>query len=103
MPTVPSFPVMLPPTTVVSSSASGHVPVAELAYNGPMLPDHDPSVSISMAEEGESALIFSTRRVAEYTILPSPKVEPQHEQQITNTSLFSSLVFFGPVAASLLL
>lgn len=69
-------PSALPLTTVVSSSSTGRVPMAELAYDAIGVSAADASVSISRADEGESALVFDSRRVADYSILPTRPNQP---------------------------
>ena len=60
---------------MVSSSASGRVPVAELASNATVFSEYDPSISVSVVGEGESALVLSTFRAAESTVHSPPKLE----------------------------
>lgn len=71
--TVVSSPI-LPITTVVSSSRSERVPVAELAYNATVFSEDDPTVSVSVVGEGESALMLSTCKAVESTNL-SPEIQ----------------------------
>ncbi|KAG0561656.1 hypothetical protein KC19_9G081900 [Ceratodon purpureus] len=71
----PSFPPILPITTVVSSSTSGRVPVVELASTARVLSEYDPSISISLVGEGESALVLSTSRAVESSVISLSKAE----------------------------
>lgn len=73
-PPAASLPSILPLTTVVSSFTSGQVPVAELAFSAPVFTGSDPTVSVSVVDEGESALVISSVAVESTNILP-PKLE----------------------------
>lgn len=84
--TVVSSPV-LPNTTVVSSSTSGRVPIAELAYNATVFSEGDPTVSVSVVGEGESALMLSTCRAVQSTTLFPSKLEIRQASTFTGSIL----------------
>ncbi|KAH9544419.1 hypothetical protein CY35_13G118900 [Sphagnum magellanicum] len=61
----------IPITTVVTSFSPGPVPVAELAYSAPVVSESDPSLAVSVADEGESAVVLSMHNLPELTKVAS--------------------------------
>ncbi|CAM6051362.1 unnamed protein product [Sphagnum compactum] len=61
----------IPLTTVVTSFSPGPVPVAELAYSAPVVSESDPSLAISVADEGESAVVLSMHNLPELSKVAS--------------------------------
>ncbi|CAK9863601.1 unnamed protein product [Sphagnum jensenii] len=72
----------IPLTTVVTSFSPGPVPVAELAYSAPVVSERDPSLAISVADEGESAVVLSMHNLPELSKVAScPEVASLQSRQ----------------------
>ncbi len=72
----------IPLTTVVTSFSPGPVPVAELAYSAPVVLERDPSLAISVADEGESAVVLSMHNLPELSKVASrPEVASLQSRQ----------------------
>ncbi|CAK9202807.1 unnamed protein product [Sphagnum troendelagicum] len=72
----------IPLTTVVTSFSPGPVPVAELAYSAPVVSESDPSLAISVADEGESAVVLSMHNLPELSKVASrPEVASLQSKQ----------------------
>ncbi|CAM6078942.1 unnamed protein product [Sphagnum tenellum] len=72
----------IPLTTVVTSFSPGPVPVAELAYSALVVSERDPSLAISVADEGESAVVLSMHNLPELSKVAScPEVASLQSRQ----------------------
>jgi hypothetical protein len=66
----------------VTSFSPGPVPVAELAYSAPVVLESDPSLAISVADEGESAVVLSMHNLPELSkVVSRPEVASLQSRQ----------------------